>query len=110
MARRATLLHLDEVSVLNEAELVPWKAQWTKILIDPVYMGVLACLNVLFSTFLVLVDRTTSYWKDIYFMAIVGTAITLNMIYVIDLVINFVVLGPTTIWKEKKYIYYELLL
>ena len=37
-------------------------------------------------------------------------AVVLNLVFVADLVVNFVVLGAKTIWKEKKYLYYELLL
>ena len=62
-------------------------------------MGALACLNFAFSMVLVLMDRTTSYWVEKYFIVVVVIAMALNMLFIGDLVINFVVLGPTTIWK-----------
>ena len=89
--------------------MVPWRARWAKILIDPIYMGVLASMNVAFSLILCVVDRTTSTVEN-FFTIVAVVAVILNLVFVVDLIVNFVVLGASTIWKEKKYLYYELLL
>ena len=60
--------------------------------------------------FLCLNDGDDFYEKKKYFDSIVPIALFLDVIFIFDMVINFVVLGPKSIWKEKKYIYYELLL
>ena len=104
------MLNLEESAIINQADLVPWRARWAKTLINPIYVGALACLNVAFTIFLVVIDRTTSLWLDEEFTFISVLSIVLNVIFIVDLVINFAVLGPRTVWKEKKYLYFELLL
>mmetsp|Transcript_45970 Transcript_45970/g.60921 ORF Transcript_45970/g.60921 Transcript_45970/m.60921 type:complete len:268 (-) Transcript_45970:310-1113(-) len=90
--------------------MAPWRARWTKVLIDPLYMGVLTGINVAYSLLLLLIDRATVYWKETFFVPIAVIAIFISLVFTVDMIVHFVVLGPHSCWKEKKYIYYELLL
>ena len=73
-------------------------------------MGVLVLLNVGYTIFLILMDRTTTIWQYNQFKSIAILSSLINFIFIVDLVLNFVVLGPKNIWKEKKFIYFELFL
>lgn len=110
MVRRATQLHLDETVILDQVEMSPWRARWTKILIDPIYLGVFAIINLTFTVILVMMDRTTSFWQDIHFTGVVTVGIILNCLYLFDLIANFVVLGFKNVVKERKAIFFECLL
>ena len=79
-------------------------------MIDPVYVGVLVLLNVGYTIFLMLMDRTTTIWQYNQFKSLAILSSLINFVFIIDLVLNFVVLGPKNIWKEKKFIYFELFL
>ena len=110
MVRRATQLHLDETVILDQVEMSEWRARWTKILIDPIYLGVLAIINLTFTVILVMADRITSFWQDEHFTGVIVVGIILNCLYIFDLIANFVVLGFKNIVKERKYIFYECFL
>ncbi len=87
----------------------PWRVRWIKYLINPIYTGLLMFVNVIFTVFLIIADQTV-YWKAEHFWAIMFTSLALNMIYVGDMVVNFVVLRPANVWKEKKFVYLELII
>jgi len=63
-----------------------------------------------FSIFLGYSDRTTTVWQFDEFALIVVVSFCINLVFVGDLVLNFVVLGPKNIFKEKKFIFFELAL
>ena len=79
-------------------------------MIDPVYVGVLVLLNFGYTIFLVYVDRTTTVWQYEKFKILAILSSLVNFIFIIDVVLNFVILRPKNIWKEKKFIYFELFL
>lgn len=67
-------------------------------------------LNFIYSIILVFIDRATSYWKQIYFTPLMITASIINLVFFLDLLANLVILGPKSVWKEKKFIYLEVFL
>ncbi len=78
-------------------------------MINPIYTGFLMFVNVIFTVFLIIADETI-FWKAENFYAIMYTSLVLNMVYVVDMIANFVVLRPVNVWKEKKFVYLELFL
>ena len=70
-------------------------------------MGALTITNFFFSIFLLIADQTT-HWKYEHFISISSVAIGLQMVFLVDMIINFTVLGFRHVWKEKKVIYVEL--
>ena len=110
MARRATQLNLAESEMINRASISEQRAWRIKILIDPLYIGSLTLLNFTYSIILVFIDRATAYWKSTYFTPLLITASIINFVFFLDLVANLVILGPKSVWKEKKFIYLEVFL
>ena len=90
-------------------DLAPWRARWIKKLINPVYMGALLISNMMFSVFLVVADQSI-YWKVDNFWGIMVTAMIINLVFLVDLIANFIVLGPKNVWKEKGFMYIEVIL
>ena len=86
----------------------PWRAKWIKILLDPVYMGVLTLINVVFTIGLLCLDWRVEF-KVNHFPSIAGVCIFVNTLYLLDLIFNIVVLGLSNMWKEKKIILSEAL-
>ena len=71
-------------------------------------MGTLTVTNFFFSIFLLIADQTL-YWKFEHFVSISCVAILLQMVFLVDMIINFSILGFRHVWKEKKVIYVELI-
>ena len=44
----------------------PWRAKWIKILLDPVYIGVLTLINLVFTLILLILDYAVEL-KDSHF-------------------------------------------
>lgn len=72
-------------------------------------MGTLTILNFSFSVFILYADQTL-YWKTDKFYEISSCALLLNLIFLVDMIFNFIVLGFQNVWKEKRVIYVELLI
>ena len=110
IGHRTTLLHSEENVIRNNAEmLAPWRARWIKKLTNPVYMGALLVSNLTFSVFLLYADLAI-YWKANHFWGIMVTAVFINFVFFVDLIANFLVLGPKNVWKEKGFMYIEVIL
>ena len=71
-------------------------------------MGVLAGVNLIFSIFMLLVDNWL-LWKVEVFHIISSLALFFNFIYLVDMIMNFAVLGPKNIWKNKASLYLKLI-
>ena len=110
MVRHASYLGLHEVQVVNKAAMAPWRARWTKILIDPIYVGVPILVNIAFTVFLVSVDRMKNLWHDNYLTGIYVIATIMNLFFIFEMLANFIVLGFKNVFKNKFVIVYELLL
>ena len=55
-----------------------------------------------------LVTDNMLVWKAAKFDIISGFAIVINGIYLVDMIMNFVVLGFKQVWKTKGFLYLEL--
>lgn len=75
---------------------------------DPVYIGVITMVNFAYSVFLLAADIHLD-WKYDNFGPIAGIAIFINMYFLFHTLLNFVVLGPAAVWRDKKVLYFELL-
>ena len=75
---------------------------------NPVYMGCLTILNVLFSIILLSLDYAIEF-KAQNFYIIAGICIFINTIYLVDLIMNILVLGWMNMVKEKKILLCEIL-
>ena len=85
-----------------------WRVRWTRRLINPVYIGVITFVNLGYSLFLLAADSQLD-WKIDHFTGIITIAMFINIYFLLHTILNFVVLGPTIIWNEKKVLYFELL-
>ena len=106
MVRRMTLEVPQDVNYQAE-QMAPWRTRWIPRLINPVYMGTLAMTNLLFSIFMLVSDNFL-IWKAKYFNCIAALALLFNTLFLFDLIMNFIVLGPTNVWKTKRFLYLEL--
>ena len=75
---------------------------------NPVYMGCLTILNVLFSIVLLSLDYAIEF-KAQNFYIIAGFCIFINTLYLVDLIMNILVLGWSNMVKEKKILLCEIL-
>ena len=71
-------------------------------------MGALAAINFFFSLCMLATDYWLE-WKAKEFDSIAATCFAVNMIFLVDMVMNFVVLGPIEVFKTKGFLYLELL-
>lgn len=101
-----TLEGEQDILIIQE-QLPPWRTRWIPRLMNSVYMGVLTFVNLVFSIFLIVADFML-IWKVEYFKLISGLALFINAVYFLDMVMNFVVLGPKNVWKSKTLLYLEL--
>ena len=78
-------------------------------MMNPVYTGTLVASNLLFSIIMLTADEGIE-WKTENFNIIAPVAILINLIFLVDMVANFIVLGPKNVWKARKPVFLELLL
>ena len=76
---------------------------------NPVYTGSLTATNLLFSIIMLTVDEGIE-WKTENFHIIAPIAIIINLIFLVDMVANFIVLRPKNVWKARKPVFFELIL
>ena len=108
MGRRETLLDETEISIVNQT-IAPWRASWIPRLINPVYMGILAFLNLILTIIILWADNKLE-WKSDNFIIIITLTVSTNMIFLAEMIINFTVLGLKDVWKNKKILFGELLI
>ena len=80
-----------------------------KHLMNPVYTGSLCATNLLFSIILLTADEGVE-WKIENFDIIAIVASIINLMFLADMVANFIVLRPKNVWKARKPVFFELLL
>ena len=75
-----------------------WRSRWAKRLGDPIYNGILIVTTLAYSLILYAIDDYGTYtllddsnWIEL-------PAFILTICYLLDLIANFVVLGPTRMW------------
>ena len=90
--RRMTLDGQQQELFTASETIAPWRARWIPCLINPVYQGVLASFNLFFSIFMLAVDNML-VWKATNFEIIAAFCMVVNCIYLVDMIMNFVVLG-----------------
>jgi len=77
--------------------------------LNPVYSGVLAILNLMFSIFFVFMDDN-NMWVITNFTAIAVVSLFVNVIFFIEMMAFFIVLGFKNVWKKKRVVYFELVI
>ena len=87
----------------------PRRALWMKRLFNPVYTGSLVAINLLWSIILLTADEGIE-WKTKNFDGIATVSILINVIFLADMVANFIVLRPKNVWKDRKPVFFELIL
>ena len=82
----------------------PWRARWTKFLINPIYIGTLAIINMIFS--ILLLGTYGDFENEGNFNEVLKwIVIVVNSVYLADCAANFIVLGPYNVWKNKNFLY-----
>ena len=89
--------------------MAEWRVKWISRLLNPVHNGVLAILNLMFSVFFVLMDDEHE-WVVTHFMAIAVVSILVNIVFFIEMMAFFIVLGVKNVWKNKRVVFCELLI
>ena len=87
--------------------MAPWRARYIKHLINPVYMGSLAITNLFFSVVLLGSYEALSF-RDVFDPLII-TILVVNLFFLFDMMANFIVLRPVNVWRNKKFLYLELI-
>ena len=88
--------------------MAPWRVRFVKRLINPIYMGTLAIINITFSIILLFSYGDLNF-KLAHYDALIGVTMTVNGFYFLDMLANFIVLRPSNVWNEKKFLYLELI-
>ena len=86
----------------------PRRARLVKSLINPIYMGILAMINMGFSVVL-LQSFGNIEFKMAHETGLLTLCLIVNGIFLIDMIVNFIVLKPKNVWAEKKFLYLELI-
>lgn len=87
-----------------------WKPKWKKRLNDPIYNGSLIFATLVYTVCLFDFDQDDHVDMEKHRILIELPALVLTLIYLLDLVANFVVLGPAQIWSDRRILVMELLL
>ena len=108
MRRKDTISFLQDPDTAAEKKpMAAWRVRWIKRLVNPVYMGCMAAVNLIFTIFVIACDFKLALKME-HFTTIASTAILINTFYLFDMIANFVVLGLVGAWQTKKLQYFEL--
>ena len=104
----APLIRVDNVPPPMKAQ-TDKQIQRVRILTNEIYNGVLVTTNFLFAIINLYVGWQIDLRSKLS-MEIFIVAVTINAVFFLDMVANFYVFGPKTVWKSRKFIYLELFL
>ena len=87
-----------------------WRLVWTKRLYNPIYLGVLITVTLMYSLTLFLVDVDRYIIIPAFKGATEVPGYILSTIYTLDLLANLIIVGPMRSYKKRKVLIFETLL
>ena len=91
----------------RDEPMSPWRARWIKFLINPIYIGTLAIINMIFSILLLGSYGEFEHNRNLN-EVLKWIILVVNSVYLADCAVNFIVLRPYNVWKNKIFLYLEL--
>jgi len=91
-------------------EIAQWRVVWAHRLTNTWYNGAIELITLCFAEYVTMSNVHYEYGSNIKFPVITAIALSLQGFFLLDMVANFVVIGPKVLWTSRKVMYLELLL